>query len=187
MPVYVDNATHPLGRMKTHALARSASVCHMIADTLDELHVMAERVGMKREWFQNHDTPHYDLSLSKRALAVQYGAIEISSRQLVQLIREWRASKMAEKLDVIKVTSGYGGNTRLPFVEIKTDKLKEPLQLDPAAARDLAVNLLQAAEASEQDAFMFEFVSKDLKAGDQSAAGIIHEFRKWRDGHGQNK
>lgn len=91
------------------------------------------------------------------------------------------------KLNIIHVSSGYGGNTRQPFVEIKTDKLKEPLQLSPEEARDLAQNLLQCAEASEQDAFMFEFVSKDLKAGDQAAGGILIEFRKFRDDHGQNK
>jgi len=63
------------------------------------------------------------------------------------------------KRSVIMVTSGYGGNTRQPFVEIKTDKLKAPLQLSPEEARDLALNLLQAAEAAEQDAFIFEFHS----------------------------
>ncbi|HLE52728.1 MAG TPA: hypothetical protein VI755_11735 [Anaerolineales bacterium] len=88
---------------------------------------------------------------------------------------------------IINVTSGYGNNTRQPFVEIKTEKLKEPLQLLPEEARDLALNLLQAAEAAEQDAFMFEFVSKDLKAGENAAANIIFEFRNWRDTHGQNK
>ncbi len=94
---------------------------------------------------------------------------------------------MAMKFDVINVTSGYGHNTRQPFIEIKTDKLKEPLQLDPSAARDLAANLLQAAEASESDAFLFEFVSKELHAGDQAAGGILIAFRKWRDDHGQNR
>jgi hypothetical protein len=87
----------------------------------------------------------------------------------------------------IMVESGYGGNTRQPFVEIKDEWLKAPMQLSPEEARDLALNLLEAAEASEQDAFMFEFVSKDLHAGDQAAANIIGEFRKWRDGHGQNR
>ena len=88
---------------------------------------------------------------------------------------------------IIRVESGYGGNTRQPFVEIKDDRLKSPMQISPEEARDLALNLLEAAEAAEQDAFMFEFVSKDLNAGDQAAANIIGEFRKWRDDHGQNK
>ena len=49
------------------------------------------------------------------------------------------------KLNVINVTSGYGGNTRQPFVEIKAKQIKEPMQLLPEEARDLALNLLQAA------------------------------------------
>jgi hypothetical protein len=53
-------------------------MCHMFADTEAELHDMAERIGVARKWFQ---TPphaswnHYDIALSKKALAVQYGAI----------------------------------------------------------------------------------------------------------------
>lgn len=91
-----------------------------------------------------------------------------------------------DKRKTIWVESGYGGNTRQPFVEIKTDKLKEPLQLSPKEARDLAQNLLQAAEAAEQDAFIFEF-HRDLLGDDRMGASMLVEFRKWRDMHGQNR
>ena len=51
--------------------------CHMWADTLQELHAMADKVGMRRSWFQDRQTfPHYDLTPSKRRLAVAYGAVE---------------------------------------------------------------------------------------------------------------
>lgn len=92
---------------------------------------------------------------------------------------------------MIKVESGYGGNTRQPFVEIKTDKLKEPLQLSPEEARDLAANLLQCAEAAEQDAFIFEFHSSFIEGTPEEkrnvGASMMIEFRKWRDDHGQNR
>jgi hypothetical protein len=66
-------------------------MCHMLADTPDELHAMADAIGLRREWFQdNKDHPHYDLSLTKRALALQNGAIEINNRQLVELLRKGR-------------------------------------------------------------------------------------------------
>jgi hypothetical protein len=53
-------------------------MCHMIADTEDELHTMAARIGVARRWYQGD---HYDISLRKRALAVSYGAQEITWRE----------------------------------------------------------------------------------------------------------
>ena len=81
MPVYVDSQQNPFGRMK---------MCHMLADTVDELHAMADKIGIKRQWFQNHSTPHYDICQSKRAHAVQHGAIEVGRRETVALIRKHR-------------------------------------------------------------------------------------------------
>lgn len=63
---------------------------HMLADSIEELHAMADRVGLKREWFQSHSTPHYDLCQTKRALAIKFGATVISRREVVKLIRAWR-------------------------------------------------------------------------------------------------
>jgi hypothetical protein len=95
------------------------------------------------------------------------------------------------KWKTILVTSGYGRNTRQPFVEIKDDRLKAPLQLAPNEARDLALNLLQAAEAAEQDAFIFEFHSGFVDGTEAEkkniGANMLVQFRKWRDEHGQNK
>lgn len=48
---------------------------HMFADTEDELHAMAEKVGLRRAWFQSHRTPHYDLCQQKRKMAIDLGAI----------------------------------------------------------------------------------------------------------------
>lgn len=51
---------------------------HMLTTDLDELHAMARRIGLKRAWFQGDGSfPHYDLTASKRALAVKAGAVEI--------------------------------------------------------------------------------------------------------------
>jgi len=56
--------------------------CHMTADTLEELHAMADAIGMKRSWFQvsRGDIPHYDLVNSRRKAAIKRGAIEITTR-----------------------------------------------------------------------------------------------------------
>jgi hypothetical protein len=63
----------------------------MMADTLEELHQMAEAIGIQRRWFQNKkDFPHYDISKSKKALAIQNGAVEITPQELVTMMRERR-------------------------------------------------------------------------------------------------
>ena len=74
MTVYVDDMRAPYGRMV---------MCHMIADTDDELHAMADAIGVARRWHQKPGTArsHYDIALSKRAAAVMRGAVEITWRQ----------------------------------------------------------------------------------------------------------
>lgn len=71
--VYVDD-------MHKHAAGqfRRMKMSHMIADTAEELHAMADRIGVARKW---HQGDHYDIALSKRALAVAAGAREITWRQ----------------------------------------------------------------------------------------------------------
>lgn len=75
MTVYVDNMKAAYGRMV---------MCHMLADTDDELHTMADRIGVARRWWQSPAATsgsHYDIALTKRAMAVQLGAVEITLRQ----------------------------------------------------------------------------------------------------------
>lgn len=82
MSVYVDSARNKFGRMQ---------MCHMMADSLEELHAMAEAIGLKREWFQNKGTPHYDVCQAKRAKAIELGAVVVDNRKIVELIQYWRA------------------------------------------------------------------------------------------------
>jgi hypothetical protein len=52
---------------------------------LEALHALAERIGLSRSRFQNKPRlPHYDLTAARRALAVQSGAVEVSSKELVR-------------------------------------------------------------------------------------------------------
>lgn len=73
MTVYVDNM---------RARYRRMVMCHLIADTDEELHAMAARIGVGRQHHQTAGGSHYDISLTKRALAVAAGAVEITRHQL---------------------------------------------------------------------------------------------------------
>jgi hypothetical protein len=69
----------------------------MYADTIEELHAMALRIGMKREWFQGGfgRMQHYDLVASRRLRAVNAGAIEHTRKEMVAFIQKQRADRRA--------------------------------------------------------------------------------------------
>ena len=87
MAVYVDNMRARFGRMV---------MSHMIADTDDELLAMADKIGVARRWHQCPGTykSHFDISLSKRSLAILAGAVQISAAEMGRKIlsRRNRAS-----------------------------------------------------------------------------------------------
>lgn len=64
-------------------------MCHMVADSRAELDDMADKIGVARKWIQkpNTDREHYDICKSMRAKAVKLGAIELTSFELVSLVR----------------------------------------------------------------------------------------------------
>lgn len=84
MAVYVDREKNRLGRM---------IMCHMFADTIAELHAMAEAIGMKREWYQPFSFPHYDVAKGRRAEAVRLGAIEVERREGYYIRKRLRADE----------------------------------------------------------------------------------------------
>lgn len=54
---------------------------HMVSTfNRDELDEMASRLGLSRAWIQIGSFVHYDITPPKRALAVRYGALEVSPR-----------------------------------------------------------------------------------------------------------
>lgn len=74
MAVYVDDMEADFGRMK---------LCHMVADNLEELLAMADKIGVNRKWIQKENDPiavHFDIALSKKKLAIQNGAISVTWR-----------------------------------------------------------------------------------------------------------
>lgn len=81
MTVYVDDMAAPF--KPAHAPGRTYVMCHMMADTEDELHAMADKIGVARRWFQRvRSGNHYDITKSKRQIAVASGAVEITTREM---------------------------------------------------------------------------------------------------------
>lgn len=78
MTVYVGPSIYPYGSM---------IMCHMAADSLDELHMMAGKIGIPRRYFQEGKRPHYDISKSKRKLAVLRGAVETDEQRIVEVAK----------------------------------------------------------------------------------------------------
>lgn len=76
MTTYVDDARERYGLL---------IMCHMVADTIEELHAFAEQLGLKRKWF--HDG-HYNIGQDKRRAAIGMGAIAITRREAVR--HRWR-------------------------------------------------------------------------------------------------
>ncbi len=73
--IYVDDMNAKFGRM---------IMCHMIADTTNELLEMADKIGVQRKWIQYPGTykEHFDICITKKKKAVELGAKEISWKEL---------------------------------------------------------------------------------------------------------
>lgn len=78
--VYVDDFKAPLGQK---------FMCHMIADTTEELYAMADTIGVPRKYIQNFGkyNVHFDICISKKKLAIGAGALQITSRELVTILQ----------------------------------------------------------------------------------------------------
>lgn len=63
---------------------------HMASDSQDpeELHQMADKLGIRRKWFQNKGTdsltPHYDICKSKKVAALKLGATEMYDGDIIK-------------------------------------------------------------------------------------------------------
>ena len=100
MTVYVDSARIPatVGRRHGHW-------SHLTADTQDELHAFAERLGLRRAWFQAGKSYsgrpsvgwHYDVTDDLRAQALALGAQPVTMRDLAAILRGRRSAIQADQ------------------------------------------------------------------------------------------
>lgn len=112
MTVYVDDVRHRFGRMV---------MCHLWADSLEELLAFVDAIGVDRKWIQGHETlslakyrdaswVHFDISLAKKRLALERGAVltdmfgpaEHVARLDIESGDDWLAERGRRKLAQIE-------------------------------------------------------------------------------------
>jgi hypothetical protein len=71
--------------------------------SLSEFFEFARKIGLKDEWFQDKDIPHFDVSKSKKQEAILMGAVPIDlnsakgSKIFMDSIKYWREVKHGKK------------------------------------------------------------------------------------------
>lgn len=89
MTVYVDTSVHAFGRML---------LSHMLADSDEELHAMADAIGVDRRHWQHRTYSHYDICQTKRKKALRLGARVVSMRELGQILQRQREGRRAAQV-----------------------------------------------------------------------------------------
>ena len=78
--IYIDKAFIPYRGMK---------MCHMLADSSNELLSFSEQIGLKKTWLQYKNTykEHFDISEPYRKIAIEKGAIVVERRQIALILK----------------------------------------------------------------------------------------------------
>jgi Protein of unknown function (DUF4031) len=101
--VYVDDPSIP-AQVRNGRVVHDSRWSHLFADTQQELHAFAAKLGLRRSYFQpgrprGNGSPsphwHYDLTAGKRQQAIRLGAQPVTARQAIEIIaaREARAER----------------------------------------------------------------------------------------------
>lgn len=97
MTVYVDDVHHQY---------RGMIMCHMWADTLEELLSMVDKIAVQRKWLQQPPKAswvHFDIAASKKMLAIKAGAVLTDKYGPLEFL----AKKDIESGDPVRVARGY--------------------------------------------------------------------------------
>ncbi|AZF28691.1 DUF4031 domain-containing protein [Pseudomonas sp. R2-60-08W] len=73
---------------------------HLVADSLEELHAFADKLGLRRSWFQSKTFyPHYDVTKSVRTRALAMGAYSADREKIVSCARQMRSEMIQAHRD----------------------------------------------------------------------------------------
>lgn len=93
MTVYVDDANISF---------RGEKWCHLLADSLNELHSFANSLNIDKCWFHRDASyPHYDISSTIRLIAIKKGAIPADRKTIIK-----SAKKLKTELNYEDILSG---------------------------------------------------------------------------------
>lgn len=83
--VYVDNA---------FVERRGRRWCHLLADSVEELHEFAAAVGLSKQAFHRAARiPHYDVTSTQRLWLLEQGAKPVTARQAILLTKHLTVTK----------------------------------------------------------------------------------------------
>jgi len=86
--VYVDNAKVPF---------KDQYWCHLMADTLEELHQFTQLLGIDPRLFHRTASyPHYDITLEMREKVIQHGAIQADRRTIISCGKKLKLQLQAQ-------------------------------------------------------------------------------------------
>lgn len=72
----------------------------------------------------------------------------------------------------------FGAKSRRGFVQLHYEDWT--LQVETEAARKIAHDIVEAAEAADQDAFLVDFMMQRVGVTGSQAGQLLQEFREWR-------
>ena len=74
-------------------------MCHMIADTQEELLGMVDKLGLKRNWIEDKGTyrEHFNICQEKKQLAIRMGAKSINMRELFSITEAKKCSNTPQQ------------------------------------------------------------------------------------------
>lgn len=77
------------------------------------------------------------------------------------------------------VSSIYGYASKKPYVNVEVSI--SPMQLSPGKAREIALMLLECADASESDSVLIKYTMEVLDLDQAHAAQLLNQFRIFRE------
>ncbi len=138
MAVYVDDMNLPATVQNGPRVSHTSEWSHLFADTEDELHAFAGRLGLRRSYFQQGKPdwfPHYDVTRGMRFKALRLGAEPVSARDAAVIARErnTRQAPEASRADRAAMADQWAHEAGQAYRDGDTERAAQLVQAAAAA------------------------------------------------------